>query len=183
VNLEMAVNPHGTGPDTGFRAEIPLRASAERVFDCVATLAGLRSWWTPIVAGSTAAGGRLVFGFEGLEEAVAMRVDDLKPATRVRWTCLEHTGAASWADTAISFDLSRCGPSECRLIFRHVGLTAEEVADGWHRFLASLSQLVHTGLGAPYRAEDSADALAVARAYHDAWHRRRIRSCTRTARL
>jgi hypothetical protein len=144
------------------------RARRERVFDAVATLRGVRSWWTPIVTGSADAGAALTFGFEGLDEAIVMRVEEGMPPARVRWTCLKHTSAPAWTGTGISFELAETGPEECVLTFRHVGLGAADVAAGWDRFLASLVNLVETGAGEPYRAVTD-EALDLARAYHAAW--------------
>jgi hypothetical protein len=131
----------------------------------------VRGWWTPIVTGSAAVGRELAFGFEGMDEVIVMRVKEATTPTRVRWTCLEHSSAPDWAGTAISFELAEAGAAGCVLTFEHAGLAAEQVAAGWDRFLTSLSVLVQTGAGDPYRAETAAtaEALVVARAYHAAW--------------
>jgi uncharacterized protein YndB with AHSA1/START domain len=151
-----------------YLREVTCHAPRERVFAAVSTVGGLRGWWTPIVTGTTQAGGQLWFGFEGSDELIAMRVDELTDLFQVRWTCLEHTGARDWAGTTIRFELRDGGPQECVLNFEHVGLPADDVTAGWDRFLTSLTRFVDTGQGAPYRAGD-VDALTVARAYHTAW--------------
>jgi hypothetical protein len=156
----------------GYVCAVVCRAPRVRVFDAVATLAGVRDWWTPIVTGSTSAGEVLTFGFEGLDEAIVMRVEETTSPSCVRWACLEHTSAPSWAGSSISFELCETGAAECVLTFRHAGLATADVAVGWDRFLASLTSLVETGRGEPYRAvtDEALDvALDVARAYHAAW--------------
>lgn len=148
--------------------EVTCRAPREQVFAAVATIGGLRSWWTPITAGVLEVGGQVVFGFEALEEAIVMGVDELSFPARVRWSCLTHTGALEWAGTSVSFYLTEHGPGTTQLTFRHTGLPGSSVAVGWDRFLSNLTRLVETGQGDPYRS-GRCNALQVARAYHDAW--------------
>jgi uncharacterized protein YndB with AHSA1/START domain len=150
-----------------YAREVTCQAPRERVFAAVATIGGLRGWWTPIVAGRARAGGQLTFGFEGMDEAIAMRVDEVSDPARVRWTCLGHSSAADWSATTIQFELGDAGSKGCTLTFSHLGLPAEQVAAGWDHFLDSLTRLVETGQGAPFRAGET--ALDVARAYHHAW--------------
>jgi uncharacterized protein YndB with AHSA1/START domain len=143
-------------------------APREQVFDAIATLRGVRSWWTPVVTGSPSPGDALTFGFAGLDESIVMRIEEATFPARVRWTCLTHTSAPAWTDTVVSFELSETGPEECELTFQHIGISAADVAVGWDRFLTSLASLVETGTGEPYRALTH-EALDVARAYHAAW--------------
>ncbi len=158
--------------------ELACEAPPDRVFEAVATLAGLRGWWTPLVVGSTHAGGQLHFGFEGLDEVIVMRVDDVTRPSRVRWTCLEHSGDPAWKKTTISIEV-RDGPDRrgSVLAFRHAGLSRERVKTGWERFLASLGCLVDKGEGEPYGS--ASDARRVARAYHSAWTHRDFASAER----
>jgi len=151
----------------GYVREVTCQVTRERVFAAVATIGGLRGWWTPIVAGTTRAGGQLTFGFEDMDEAIAMRVDEVTDPSRVRWTCLEHSSAADWSATTIQFELGDAGSKGCTLTFSHLGLPAQQVAAGWDHFLDSLTRLVETGQGAPFGAGET--ALDVARAYHHAW--------------
>jgi len=151
----------------GYVREMASRATRERAFTAVATVGGLRGWWTPIVAGTMRAGGQLIFGFEDMDEAIVMRVDEVTSPSRVRWTCLEHSSAPDWLNTTVQFELRDAGAEGCVLGFRHFGLPAAQVAAGWDRFLASFTRLVETGHGAPFRAGES--TLDVARAYHAAW--------------
>jgi uncharacterized protein YndB with AHSA1/START domain len=152
----------------GYVRQVRCRAPRERVFDAIATLRGVRSWWTPVVTGSPSPGDALTFGFAGLDEAIVMRIEETTFPARVRWTCLKHTSAPAWTETGVSFELSERGPDECVLTFQHIGIDAADVAAGWDRFLTSLARLVETGAGEPYRAVTD-EALDVARAYHAAW--------------
>jgi len=151
----------------GYLREVPCRTSSARAFAAVGTLAGLRGWWTPIVAGTARPGELLVFGFEDLDEAIVLRVDQVLPPALVHWTCLQHTGAPEWAGTSIRFLFEGTDAEQCVLTLSHLGLPAESVAVGWARFLPSLVAWAETGQGEPFRSDRT--ALAVARAYHRAW--------------
>jgi len=109
----------------------------------------------------------LVFGFEDLDEAIVLRVDQVLPPALVHWTCLQHTGAPEWAGTSIRFLFEGTDAEQCVLTLSHLGLPAESVAVGWARFLPSLVAWAETGQGEPFRSDRT--ALAVARAYHRAW--------------
>ncbi len=166
MRSEMSESTQGVGGD-GYVHEVACHAARDRVFSAVATVVGLRGWWTPIVAGTTRPGGQLAFGFEDMDEAIIMGVDEVTSPSRVQWTCLEHSSAPEWSATTIQFELRDEGPEGCVLTFRHLGVAAEQVAAGWEHFLASLVRLVETGQGRPFRAGET--ALDVARAYHHAW--------------
>jgi ketosteroid isomerase-like protein len=141
-----------------YEKQLSLAAPRSEVERAVATIEGLRGWWTPIVCGSTGPGDELHFGFPGMDEHVVMRVEAGVPA--VRWTCLEHTGAPRWRGSTVTFDVRDGG-----LRVRHGGVPRELVERGWDWFLDSLAALVEHGEGMPFGGE----ALAVARAYHRAW--------------
>jgi uncharacterized protein YndB with AHSA1/START domain len=132
-----------------YTRTIPLAASRDEAFAAIATLDGLRGWWTAIVTGSPESGGELRFGFTGLDEHIVMRVDAYERPAELRWTCLVHTSAGAWRDTRLSFALVDHGPN-CMLSFRHDGILPDLVAPGWARFLASLQTLVERGEGMPY---------------------------------
>ena len=144
-----------------YTKRLALHAPRPRITAAVATLEGIRGWWTPIVAGSAAPGGELHLGFVGMDEHVVMRVEH--SGAGVRWTCLEHTGAPSWRGSIVTLE-----PSDGALELRHDGVPSELVRPGWERFLASLAGFVERGEGAPFGDA----ALAVARSYHRAWTER-----------
>lgn len=152
----------------GYRTEIGCRAARDRVFDAVATVRGLRGWWTPIVTGSASSGGALQLGFAGLDETIVLRVDEATHPSRVRWTCLDHTGEPAWVGTTVTVELRAADAESCVVELRHSDLAAELVEPGWRHFLGSLKGFVETGDGQPF----GTGALRVARAYHAAWTRK-----------
>ncbi len=144
---------HVVGPD--YARRMAFGSSCERVFDALATLEGLRGWWTPLVSGSPESGGDLRFDFEGMDEHIVMHVERASRPSSVSWTCVVHTSLEDWAGTRVLFELAPRGPGGCDLTFRHVGLTrALECFDdcklGWDHFLASLFAYVDRGKGMPF---------------------------------
>ena len=142
----------GTAEATTYARQRTIRAAHERVFGAIATLDGLRHWWTTIVTGSTAPGGELRFGFAGLDEQIVMHVEAVQPPASVRWSCIAHTRDQEWTGSAVRFELADRGTQECELDFSHTGICPELVADGWDHFLASLAAYAEHGEGTPYGA-------------------------------
>jgi hypothetical protein len=124
------------------------------VFDAITTLDGLRGWWTPFVRGSA---GTLRFQFEGLSQHIIMRVDEARPDSLIKWTCLTHSALAEWNNTSVIWDLRQIGPDQCELRLEHVGLNQGlECYDycevGWDQYLSSIASYVERGQGTPYRS-------------------------------
>ena len=136
----------------GYARHLIIHAGRERVFDAIATVDGPRHWWTTKVTGSAAAGGELRFGFAGLDEQMLMRVSENRRPLAVWWSCVAHSRDNEWTGTQLRFELSDHGPQACELDFRHTGLPAEAVAEGWEHFLASLAAYAETGMGTPFGA-------------------------------
>jgi uncharacterized protein YndB with AHSA1/START domain len=140
-----------------YAARVAIHASQERVFDAIATVEGIRGWWTPIVKGSGTPGAELRLEFEGLDEYIALRVERMTRPSALHWSCVAHTGLPEWAGTKMTFDLVERTSRECQLNFRHIGLTPKlECYDrctlGWDHFLGSLVVYIERGTGMPFRA-------------------------------
>lgn len=141
--------------DKGYTKNLTIRTSDRDVFRSLATLRGLRGWWTPLVTGSAQRGGALRFKFKGLDEHIDMRVEESIAPTRVAWTCKVHTSLPEWSGTRIEFDIEALDDDRCRLRLRHVGLVPalECYADcslGWDHFLKSIALYAETGKGLPF---------------------------------
>ena len=140
-----------------FACHVSFNATRGRVFDAIATINGLRGWWTPITGGSPKPGGQLRFEFKGLDECIIMQVDRARHPDSVHWTCVMHTGLAEWPGTKVTFDLVERTAKTCDLRFRHAGLNPNllcyaDCRQGWDHFLASLVAYVERGKGTPYSA-------------------------------
>ena len=138
--------------DDGYRQSLRVQAGRERVWDAVGTVDGPRHWWTTMVSGSAEAGGELRFGFAGLPEEMIMLVIESRRPAGVTWRCVAHNRDHEWTGTRLSFQLADHGPGTCELTFRHSGLSAEAVAEGWQHFLASLTAYAEGGAGYPFGA-------------------------------
>jgi uncharacterized protein (TIGR03086 family) len=142
---------------TDYTNSLDVVASADDVFDAVATTDGLRAWWTSRVSGSNEVGGELHFQFEGITEHIVMRVDEVTRPTRVGWTCVAHTGHPEWVGTRPTFRITPTTSGRCRLDFRHYGLAPvldcyDQCERGWDHFLASIATYAEKGHGSPYVA-------------------------------
>ena len=137
---------------TAYTQQLTIQVPRERVFDAIATVDGLRRWWTTIVTGSAASGGTLRFGFAGLDEQIVMRVDAVRPLSAITWSCVSHTRDDEWTGSTVRFGLADRRSQACELDFRHDGIGRELVAAGWEHFLASLAAYAEHGTGSPYGA-------------------------------
>ena len=138
-----------------YAGSVVIRAERSRVYRALSSLEGLQSWWTPLVSGSSDAGGDLRFEFEGLEESIVMHVEETIMPTFVRWTCLGHSGHPEWIGTQPTFTMMESKPHECVLDFHHIGLKRElscyqQCERGWHHFLGSIAAYAESGQGTPF---------------------------------
>jgi SnoaL-like domain/Activator of Hsp90 ATPase homolog 1-like protein len=144
---------HDTEPiRRDYASVVPINAARQEAYEAIATIEGVRGWWTSIASGSTAPGGEIHLGFAGMDEEIVMRVVASEPPRLVRWVCLLHTGAPEWNGSRISFEFAEADET-CELRFRHDDAPAEMVAPGWERFLGSLQELAETGSGRPFSPE------------------------------
>lgn len=139
----------------GLTRRLTIAAPATEVFDAVATLEGLRGWWTSLVSGDTSVGGAVQLRFQGLDEQIVMRVDSAEHGRLLAWTCLENSGHPEWQSTEITFTLEAISAESTLLDFEHRGLVPslacyETCEVGWDHFLASIASYVETGRGAPF---------------------------------
>lgn len=141
-----------TAEATAYARKLTIPVARGPVFDAIATLEGLRRWWTTIVTGSATPGGTLRFGFSGLDEQIVMRVDEVRPPSAITWSCVAHTRNDEWTGSTVRFGLTDRGPQACELNFRHTGIGRQLVAEGWEQFLASLAAYAERGAGSPYGA-------------------------------
>jgi uncharacterized protein YndB with AHSA1/START domain len=138
-----------------YTRELVIQASRECVFDAIATLDGLRGWWTALVTGSDKVGGTMRLAFEGLDEHIDLRIESARRPSAVEWSVVEHASLDEWNGTTIRFELSPEGAASCRLAFRHRGLSPklacyDDCEAGWDHFLGSIVSLAERGKGKPF---------------------------------
>lgn len=130
-----------------FRIDTPV----ETVYKALTTQEGLSGWWTPDTVATPEVGSVLRFAF-GPDYFKEMRVEELKPYSRVKWLCLK--AQEEWIGTTLTFDLE-AHPKGCVFFFRHEGWKdyTPEMASctyAWALFFRSLKLLCETGKGLPY---------------------------------
>jgi uncharacterized protein YndB with AHSA1/START domain len=148
-----------TTTTTDYARTIVVDAPVQNVYEAVATLQGLRGWWTPDVSGSAANGGDIVLAFTEANERIVMHVDATSANAIVRWTCTENTGHPEWIGTQPTFVIRTLDDGHTEIDFRHAGLErALECYDvcerGWDHFLESIAAYAETGRGMPYGSDE-----------------------------
>lgn len=126
-------------------------APVETVYKALTTQEGLSGWWTPDTIAKPEVGSILRFGF-GPDYHKEIRVEELRPYSRVKWVCLKAT--EEWVGTTFTFELEP-HPKGSVLFFRHAGwkdYTPEfaSCSFDWALFFRSLKALCETGKGFPY---------------------------------
>ena len=129
--------------------QLKIHATPERVYDAIATAAGVRNWWTRDVVLEPTVGAVGEFGFYDRRFVAEVRVERLEPAKHVGWLPL----GGPWTGTTISFDMRPDG-SDTILAFAHRGFAGagEDFArpnTRWGYYLLSLKSFLETGSGTP----------------------------------
>lgn len=138
-----------------IRHRVGIGAPQERVYEALATKAGLSGWWTREVNGDPRLGGTLEFFFGGSEPGAVMEVTALEPAHHVGWRCVG--GADEWVGTTFSFDL-KAEDGETVLLFTQAGWREPvefmyHCSTKWAYFLLGLKAGLEGGAATPYPGE------------------------------
>ena len=127
---------------------VGIEASPARVYEAIATPAGVAAWWSTETVGDS---NSLTVRF-GAAAGFDIAVTGLEPGRRVEWSVVG--GPDEWVDTRIRFDLEAEG--EWTIVrFIHSGWRQptdymHECSTQWAVFLLSLKALLETGKGQPY---------------------------------
>ena len=78
--------PATTRTPGDYTREIVIPVSCQRAFDAIATVDGVRGWWTPLVRGSDKPGGNIQLRFEGMDEHIDLRVKVSRRPHEVDWS-------------------------------------------------------------------------------------------------
>jgi uncharacterized protein YndB with AHSA1/START domain len=132
---------------------VAIDAAPGRIYEALVTGAGLASFWTTDSHAEPEVGSVARFGFGG--PTLRMRVDELKPESLVRWTCLGDF--PTWPETSVRWRLKPAENSGIEVRFVHEGwsdaVTADDLANvnyTWGQVLGRLKQYAETGKPAPY---------------------------------
>ena len=133
-----------------IRHRVGIAASPHEVYEKLATIEGLASWWTRDVTGDTRVGGRLGFNF-GPDRDITMEVVEPSATDHVGWRCVG--GPDEWLGTTLTFHLEPAA-DETVLLFAHAGWREpvefmHHCSTKWAVFLLSLREFVERGAGHP----------------------------------
>ena len=132
-----------------------INAPIEKVYTAIATINGLRNWWTPETNGDENIGGTLQFRF-GSYGGPDLIVKELTPNKLVAWSCIN--GVEEWKGTKLSFTLDR-NNDKTRIRFTHANWKNDgdffaACSFTWGRYMESLRQYCETGKGKPFGSKD-----------------------------
>ncbi len=139
----------------GIDHRIGIRAQIANVYEALATVDGVASWWTRDATGKSEIGGTIKVRFHSTDGAevgsMDIRVVTLEPNRRVAWRF--ESGPKEWIGTSVKFELKQ-EKEYTIVLFSHSNWreTVEFRAHcsmKWATFLLSLQQFVETGCGLP----------------------------------
>ncbi len=127
-----------------------IAAPQQEVFKAIATVEGLKSWWTTNVTGTSEPGQTLAFRFN--THGPDLKVLGLDENQSVEWECV--AGSPEWMGTMVSLRLDQ-NEGKTRVRFEHNGWkeTNDHYAAinfSWSRYMESLRQYLQTGTGTPF---------------------------------
>ena len=132
--------------------EITVQAAPDKIFEAITTEHGLKSWWTVDTMADPVEGGDARMGFYNRAVTFHMKYDELSPAKRLQWNCVE--GPEEWTGTTIAFDLAPAENGGTQIKFRHAGWNETggqypSVNTTWGLLLNSLKNYTESGAPAP----------------------------------
>ena len=132
-----------------------INAPVKKVYNAIATINGLRNWWTVETTGNENIGGMLQFRF-GNYGGPDMVVKELKPNKLVQWNCVD--GMEDWKGTELSFILDS-NEGKTRVRFAHANWKNDgdffaACSFTWGQYMESLRQYCETGKGKPFGSKD-----------------------------
>ncbi len=137
---------------------LKIKASANTVYDAVASENGITGWWSKDckVGEETGANSVLNFDKNGTIVTMHFRTVELSPERKVVWECTENPNP-SWIGTKVVTEIQSIN-EECHVFFSHTGFDDkwkgqdpfEMTKDGWKHFVESLVNYCETGKGQPW---------------------------------
>ncbi len=143
-----------TNGQHAIRHRVEIETPVEKLYAALTEADLLASWWTTRVDATPREGSTASFGFGDGSHQVRMKVEELVPNRRVRWTCTE----GPWQGMSFTFELS---PHEkgSALRFENAGWSEQDdffmhCNSKWGFFLsASLKSYLEGGQGVPHPNE------------------------------
>ena len=128
--------------------QVNVKATPETIYKAISTTEGLGAFWTSESTAESKVGSIASFGFGGPTQR--MRVDELVPGKRVKWTGLADF--PNWGDTTVSWDISPAESGETSVTLRHANWPETVSQDDlgsinytWGLIVERLKQYAETG--------------------------------------
>ncbi|HEV2141695.1 MAG TPA: SRPBCC domain-containing protein [Candidatus Dormibacteraeota bacterium] len=132
---------------------VTIEAEASKIYEALSTTVGLASFWTVDSHAEPKVGSIAKFGFHG--PVLEMRVDELTPGKRVRWST--HGGFPEWTGTSVTWEIKAGKDGAHEVLFNHEGwpeaLPPADLASvnySWGRIVGRLKDYVESGKPVPY---------------------------------
>lgn len=138
--------------------DLRINASAETIYQAVATQKGITGWWSKECSVGENEGESSVLNFDkqGTKVQMSFQTIELKPTEKVVWECIENPNPA-WLETQVITEIEELEKS-CKVQFSHAGFDEkwsgaepfEMTKQGWEHFVASLKSFCESGEGQPW---------------------------------
>src|SRR2546427_12168511 len=110
--------------------QVNVKSTPETIYKAVSTAQGLASFWTSESKAEPKVGSIATFGFGGPSQR--MRIDELVPGKRVKWTGLNEF--PNWDKTTVNWEIAPAEKGGTSRTFRH----ADWPATGTQDYLGSV---------------------------------------------
>ena len=129
---------------------VGIAATADRVYDALATIEGLSHWWVTGTTGNARLGGVIHVSADG--GGFQMQVADFAVHRFVHWKCIG--GPREWIGTEVRFTLD-ARPEQTMVMFTHTGWrepseSMHHSSTKWATFLLSLKNWIERSEGRPF---------------------------------
>ena len=130
---------------------VDVDSDAGTIYEAITTKAGEAAFWTSDCDIEPVVGSIARFGFPGAPVDLRMRIDELSPGERIRWSCLGDF--PHWAGTTVTWTLSPApSGSGTAVAFNHEGWNADYPDDEyarvnytWGRIVGALKAYAESG--------------------------------------
>jgi uncharacterized protein YndB with AHSA1/START domain len=135
---------------------VDVDSDALKIYEAITTQAGEAAFWTSDCDVEPVVGSIARFGFPAAPVDLRMRIDELSPGQRVRWSCLGDF--PHWAGTTVTWTLSQAPTGSATVVaFSHDGWKADYPVDeyarvnyAWGRIVGALKAYVESGESGPF---------------------------------
>lgn len=132
---------------------LQIHAPREKVHAAIATVDGIRDWFSRDADLDSRAGGSGEIRFAERTRVIKLEVEELEPPARIVWKVLS-AAMPTWANTNVEFKLDADGAGTLLHFAQRGFLEVDDFfamsATAWASFLFSLKQYLETGQGMPH---------------------------------